>query len=108
MVAERIEELAELAGENPHETGEIIPFPSKEPIGACIYDADDLSVLFEQEGIGEIGNSHETVVELGYSAPNPNASFGTHPPRETYTSGFPNWFPKDSANRTSVPIDRSL
>lgn len=51
-------------------------------------------------------NNQIKVTPLEYSMPNPNSRFGTHPAREVYSSGHPNWFPKDTANRITFTIDK--
>ena len=44
---------------------------------------------------------------LVYDLPNPNSRFGTHPPREVYSSGFPNWYYRQvPESRISLTIDK--
>lgn len=39
------------------------------------------------------------VTPLVYESPNPNSRFGTHPPREVYANGFPNWYWKQESEK---------
>ncbi len=44
---------------------------------------------------------------LVYDSPNPNSRFGIHPPREVYSSGFPNWYHRQvPESRITLTIDK--